>query len=445
MRRTAAAIALCAGCVVACRGLPVAAAEPPTRRIALLMDWLHAVRTHEPGDADAAVYTLASWNNGQIRALWLDVQTLLRFVHCVGCNAVAVRGLDGRHVPVPYTKSEILGLREMAGVIREQPGAEGDILKRGAILHADVVMMAKPQTELHVEQPRANAAGSMRPQPPGPDRIILQSTDGRQDRLVDDAAHWDIGYALLDLVPGGGKPAPQLDLTVRLWYRATIAFLQSTAMHDVVHFERALHLFPDDADIQFQAGCLHETLASPRVQEVLRSATVPRDVVISVKSERAELETAERFFRRTLDLDPSHQEARLRLGRVLGVLGHHEQAAAELRQVTDAVDHVAIRYYTALFLGREEEMLGHRDAARAGYERAGGMFPLAQSPQIALSHLARESAEPERALASAQRVLNLPPNEVDRRDPFWVYHFIQGRHLDELLFELYGPFRRRKS
>jgi hypothetical protein len=33
---------------------------------------------------------------------------------------------------------------------------------------------------------------------------------------------------------------------------------------------------------------------------------------------------------------------------------------------------------------------------------------------------------------------------VDRRDPFWVYHFVQGRHLDELLDELYRPFRHKE-
>ena len=435
MRLTAAALTRSACCAAALCCLPAQAAEPPTRRIALLSRWIESVQTHEPGDSDAALYTLASLSNSQIRALWIEVQTLLRFVHCSGCNASGVRGLDGKLSPVSYSKSELAALHELAATLREQ-GRDNEILKRGAIVHADVVIIAGLQPDVYVEQPRPSPFGSYRPPPPGPERLVLQSKDGRQERVIDDSAHWELAYALLDRLP-----APQHDETVRVWYRATIAYLQTSAMHDLSHFERALRLFPDDAEIQFQTGCLHETLASPRVQAVLRSVAVPSGVVIAVKSERAELESAERYFRRALALDPHHQEARLRLGRVLGLLDHHEQAARELQQVSDEVDHLALRSYTALFLGREEEALGDRDAARAAFERAGDMFPMAQSPQLALSHLARDGADRERALSRVERVLGLPPDEVDRRDPFWVYHFIQGRHLDELLDELYAPFR----
>jgi len=434
-----------AGAALVIIGVTAAAspAEPLSPRLTLLQQYLHAVRTHEPGDTDSALYTVASWSNQQIRSLWVDVQTLMLLVHCPGCKGVTVRSLDDRIAQRQYTTSEFIALREMAGTVRERH-EDDDILKRGAILHADVVMLGHREGDLHVEQPPPSAAGrGPNPSPPGAGRIILKSVDGRQDHLIDAAVHWDIAYTLLDRIPNGAKPAPQGDLTVRHWYHATIAYFQGTAMYDPQHFERALRLFPTDAEVVFQAGCLHESLASSRVQEVLRSATIPRGMAPSFKSEKAELETAERFFRGALELDPSRQEIRVRLGRVLGLLDRHEQAAAELRQVTDDVDQMALRYYTALFLGREEEMLGRRDAAREAYERAAAMFPLAQSPLIALSHLARDAGERDRALASIQRVLELPSHEMDRRDPFWVYHFIQARHLDELLDELYRPFRHK--
>jgi hypothetical protein len=422
----------------------VSPAEPLSARLTLLQQYLHAVRSHQPGDADSALYTVASWSNEQIRLLWVDVQTLMTLVHCTGCTRVTVRSLDERIASRQYTQSELIAVREMASVVRERH-EDDEILKRGAILHADVVMLGQGEGELHVEQPAPFAGGrALSPPAASSGRIILQSVDGRQERLVDAAVHWEIAYALLGRIPNGGKPAPQQDSTVRQWYHATIAYLQDSAMHDPEHFERALRLFPTDVEVLFQAGCLHETLASPRVQAVLRSATIPPGLAPSFKSDRGELEIAERFFRRALELDPSRQETRLRLGRVLGLLERHEQAAAELRQVTDEVDHVVLRYYTALFLGREEEALGRRDAARDAYQRAAAIFPLAQSPLIALSHLARETGERDRALASIQRVFELPPNEVDRRDPFWIYHFVQGRHRDELLEQLYRPFRRQE-
>src|SRR4051812_19793519 len=174
MRRIAAAITLPACCAAALCCIPAPAAEPPTRRVALLGEWLQAVQSHEPGDSDSALDTIASWPNSQIRVLWLDLQTLLQFVHCPTCSAARVRDLDGKLTPVAYTKVEIAALQEMAATIREQH-RDNEMLKRGAILHADVVMIAKPQPAVYVEQPRPGPFGSLRPPPPGPERLVLQS------------------------------------------------------------------------------------------------------------------------------------------------------------------------------------------------------------------------------------------------------------------------------
>src|SRR5262249_8078863 len=111
----------------------------------------------------------------------------------------------------------------------------------------------------------------------------------------------------------------------------------------------------------------------------------------------------------------------------------------------DDLDTPENRYYAALFLGAEEESLGRRDDARAAYARASELFPFAQSAQIALSHLARESGDRAEALARIGRVFDLPIEPDNRRDPFWVYHFFQGRDVDELLARLYRPFRHART
>src|SRR5947199_348121 len=98
---------------------------------------------------------------------------------------------------------------------------------------------------------------------------------------------------------------------------------------------------------------------------------------------------AEAFFRRALEVKPDHVEARLRHGRVLGGLGRHADAAAELRQAIASADDTLLVYYGNLFLGAAEEELGHRDAARLAYEQAAASYPDAQSPLVALSRLAR--------------------------------------------------------
>jgi len=455
--------AACAFVVALILGVPAHTADWPSARIERLAGWLQAVRAHEPGKSDAAVQTLSGWSNAAIKALWIDVQTLIHFARCRLCRVAAVKGIDGRVQAIGYSRPELAALRELAFVIRENRETN-EILKRAAILHGDVVMIAQPQGEPRItplapppapeKMPPLSARSGMRPPLPSPDRVVVRSTDGRQDSVTTDAVHWDISYVLLDLVgPEVGDPdiapnaafkaAPEADDSVRQWYRGTSAYMLANAMHDMHHFGRGLKLFPRDADLHFLMGCLHESQSNPRVQTLMRSIALPTGVTLAVKSEHEELDLAAQSFRRALDLNPDYADARLRLGRVLGRMGHHENALTELRQVPDEVDHVALRYFAALFLGREEEMTGHRDEARTAYTRAGDMFPLAQSPQIALSHLAREAGDREAALASLQRVLDLPVNDMDRRDPLWMYFYFGGRFMDEWLGELYRPFRHK--
>src|SRR5262245_17175503 len=130
----------------------VAADDQLSQHVTRLDDWRTAVGTHEPGEADASLERIADWNNAAIKQLWLDAQTLFMFVHCTGCGAPTVIGLDGRRYGSSYSKSELLELRSMAGAIRERQESD-ELLKRAAILHADIVMLANPQGEPHVEPP----------------------------------------------------------------------------------------------------------------------------------------------------------------------------------------------------------------------------------------------------------------------------------------------------
>src|SRR5207247_9478776 len=118
---------------------------------------------------------------------------------------------------------------------------------------------------------------------------------------------------------------------------------------------------------------------------------------------------------------PDHVEARLRHGRVLGGLGRHADAAAELRQAIASADDSLLRYYADLFLGAAEEELGHRDAARLAYEQAAALYPDAQSPLVALSRLARRYGDRPGALHAIQRVCALSADAHARHDPGWTY------------------------
>jgi hypothetical protein len=84
-----------------------------------------------------------------------------------------------------------------------------------------------------------------------------------------------------------------------------------------------LDAFPADPTVLFFAGVLHETRASP----VHQSVVLPGEVKVSYGSEESELKLALQFFHKAVAADPNYAEAHLRLGRVMGLPGHHDQAA----------------------------------------------------------------------------------------------------------------------
>ena len=120
----------------------------------------------------------------------------------------------------------------------------------------------------------------------------------------------------------------------------------------------------------FFAACAREMFSGPQIQNVLQSMTLARELFSLIGSEGDELRSAERLFRESLQRDPDRTEARIRLGRVLGRRGRHQEAIVELRRATMATKNRLLMYYGNLFLGAEADALGLTDEARQAYERA---------------------------------------------------------------------------
>jgi tetratricopeptide (TPR) repeat protein len=163
-------------------------------------------------------------------------------------------------------------------------------------------------------------------------------------------------------------------------------------------------------------------------------------VTIGVGSEQMELRQAEAFFRRTLEIKPDEAEARLHEGRVLGLLGKHAEAAIALRLAVTELKDGELQYDADLFLGAEEEALGDRAAARVAYERAAALAPLAQSPLLALSQLARRNGDRTGALRAIDRLFALPEDRHEHDDPWWWYSVSQGLDADDLLAAVRQPY-----
>jgi tetratricopeptide (TPR) repeat protein len=442
-------------------------------RIDRLERWLKAVARHRPGKADPESFDVGSWSQPDLQALWIDVDVLVKMMRNPGSLRFTMR-MTGQRTPqdlqrtpqdIPYTTAQLRRLRALAcavvGVVADPHCLEnnaatsldeelrrvsalaaaarfrgdGDnyILRRGALLHADVGMLV-------VSTPVEPVTTRTYP-PLGPQRFKMEISDGQQIDFGQAAVHWEIARLLLDYVMAGGAggPAPGRDGMVRRWYRATAAWMQSVEDHDTVHLDHAREIFPTDPDMLFLSGAQHETYASSHIQSAVHSAVLPFGVSFALGSERAELRQAEGFFRRALEIKPDHGEARLRLGRVLGILGRHVDAARELRQALASVDDDLLRYYGELFVGAEEESLGQYDAAFDAYHRAAALYPTAQSPWLALSQLARRRGDRAAALRALQHVFDLPA-EPDGDDPWWTYYVAQARNTDQLLEDLRRPF-----
>lgn len=432
------------GDLLRAQGAP-AARESKLSRLDRLEAWVAAVNQHTAGEADEPVLEINRWTSADLRAVWIDVESLVSLVREPSVTVFFVpRDPELRLTPagwvtspaaggattISYSGRDIERLRRLAVPFGSPTeGRENLLLKRGAMLHADIAMLAPVDARFAA---KSNA---------GSRRYRLNMDDGRPTGIDTEANHWDLGRRLLERVRyrdprRGGARGPGMDETVRLWYVATCSHLISMGALDPPHFIRAVELFPKDPDLLFLRGVLHEAMASVRRQSAMRKADVPAGVSFAMGTRGDELLLAERFLERALEASPEFHEARIRYGRVLGERRHHEEAVRVLEKANSAPGQL-LQYYAALFLGGELEALGKDGDARRAYERAAELFPTAQSPRLGLS---RVTAGRDRAAAreTLLKLVEQEPQSETRDDPWWVYDIAAGRGADLALTALHN-------
>jgi len=428
---------------------PLAQGDEVTPRIGRLERWLSAVATHRPGALDDSVRLINTWDKESLRLIWVDLSSIVSLVRdpsvglffvtepqvrSTGPPARQVSPLaTSRSTQVLYTLGELRALRALAKKIspQEKPGPENELLKRAAMLHADIGMLGQ-----------ADARPPADPNRPGPGAATLFMNDGQQLGLRYTVSHWNMGRRLLDRVRpldsrNGMKTVadPGADETVRRWYVAGCAYMLRVRLIEPDQFARALELFPNDPEVLFLVASMHEGSSGVRMQAVMRSLQAPRDLSFDVLDEGAELRRTEQLYKRALERNPKLLEARIRLGRVLGRRGRHEEAVEQLRQGL-STDEPVLQFYAHLFLGAELEALGNVLEARQSYERAAAIQPTAQSPLFGLSRVADRAGDKVASREAIARALKLPASDFERPDPWWVYEVVQARNLDRLLADL---------
>jgi tetratricopeptide (TPR) repeat protein len=148
----------------------------------------------------------------------------------------------------------------------------------------------------------------------------------------------------------------------------------------------------------------------------------------------ATLGEAEAHYEQALALDPSLDEARLRLARVRLLNGRAEEALRDLERVATESRQPRQRYLAWLFAGHARQTLGDLSGAVAAYRAGLAHGPRAQTALLALGRSLDQLGDgpgAQEAFASAC-ALDAP------FDPWWSYGFGQPERFDDLVAQLRG-------
>jgi tetratricopeptide (TPR) repeat protein len=401
----------------------VTSASASNDRALLLLDgWIKSVDQHSAGESDEALARLTDWT-------YNDLELMRGYVEALVGLPLNTRARDNRRSIVGR---DFAAIKERVTDLKLR-GRFDDFMKRAAILHTDAALLGsmplvvEPPTSL--QQPRWARGSNQR-------SVNVKSFDGRVENFELRNLHWDFAMDVLEALPA----APRRDPIVAQWYRAIGAFFVSERQFADAfgHFNRGRQLVPDDPQVMFGEACFNEALGAPRLQNYVKVTTLPGGLtILGVESPQAHWRRAEDLLRRSVAIDPAFTEAQLRLGRILVVLGRHDEGLKVLqRALADAPDY-RLRYFAHLFSGDAQQSLGRVDDAQRSYERALELYPDAQAARMGLASALRSTGGD--ALAALLPVLETAPGSHSH-DPWWDYYDGDAAQVPELLEQLRAPF-----
>ena len=389
-------------------GVLVSASPAPaqTQPWVTLETWVSAIERHQSGRDDDAARAIAEMSAADLEGAFGHMVLLLNVTFVEDEPRGFDRLFKGFAVRIDLSRSDREILTSLAERITK-PGLDR-FLKRAAALHTDVALF-HPDAHLTTREGRGHL-----------------TSDGRGEGELSRPWHWMLARDFLYIV---WRKTPT-DRDVLLWYQAVANYFWSARnfTEGLPHSQKADELFPDDAELQFARGLLHESQAAPQIQaavaeqQALRAPAPGMVYVPSVGSAASERKEAERAFRKAVALDPSHLEARLRLAHVLTLDGRFDEAATELALVLAGTSHPWHRYFAYLLAGRADEGRGRAADARAAYEAASALFPDAQAPRLAISQIDLRAGDRD----GAMKVLAfLSSRRAFDGDPWWQYDAVR--------------------
>lgn len=432
--------------------------------LARLDAWLTAVAVHQPGTADAAAQIVATWSTDQIEREFLPAVVryllLARYDNfhliypnktCAPCK-LSARERERLTKVLPAWPPEAAA--QVQGV--PLPGDLDRLILDGVLLHSDVAMLLPVSTQTPPPPPPTG------PTILGLPRSFARTGDGQFENMMSTGPHWHLARALLHFLTKDAAGDPH----AREWYSTVSAHFAQAGNFAALssHLQVARQLFDDDPRTAFAEGWQAEGLASPLVQEGVRTAVVTLkkeaaeralaaqkrgenplgrgqsicefvDCItgrpFGIKNERPNLLDAEKHYSEAVRRDPQFTEAHVRLARVRSLLGKHAEAVSTLQRLPDTGDKTVI-FYARLFLGAAQEALGKLDDAATAYTSALALFPTSQSAHLAMSGLAQRRGDGSAAQAHVKRALASTNTNGYTDDPFQSYRIGLGRQADAL-------------
>jgi tetratricopeptide (TPR) repeat protein len=205
-------------------------------------------------------------------------------------------------------------------------------------------------------------------------------------------------------------------------------------LDDVRRWTReGLKWFPKDALLLLIQGTASETSAALMPAPPLYVAYADRrEALADLAQQKQSLGQARRDLEEALALDPTLDEARLRLGRVLWRLQNGAEARPTLQAVLDRAREPWLLYLAHLFLGRVIEDGGDLPGATEHYRAALAIDPAAQAAAVALSEalvMAGEAGEGREVLGRAVEHAPRP----QPRDAYMSYHLGRANEAEAMM------------
>lgn len=405
----------------------VTSPSQPNRTAEMLGDWADAVVEHRAGEFDEALSKISDWT-------YNDLETMQPFLEAF------VGKPERNDDPVAATRRARLTGRDKA-LVREESqrrlGADPNAFRRrAAMLHTDAAVLLDPPAATAPPEDKQSKSMPYWARQRSNRRVDIISIDAEYQNVQYANPHWEIAMDMLDAV------VPPRDPFVVQWFADIGIYLVEQRRYNdgLAHFDRARRIVPDDAGVLFAEARLHEALSAPRMQNLLRTAAARGVLISGIDDRRTELRRAEGLLQKALVANPSLDQARLRIGRVIMEQDRWEEGLTQVQQVR--VTDERLIYYASLFAGDAELALGRAGDAAKSFERALGLFPRAQAAQLGLGASLRLLGERQPAIDAVMSTIMVATDARDASDdPWWVYYVSDGTETSTALERVRAAIR----